>query len=234
MKKNLLLFTISFFLTGFLYSQKSDTIITRLTGRWIWVESNDGWGGHYSPQTVGYDKSVILYQEQTDIGTDSISYLTFKNDSIIQTGRTYIDSNKIFENVIVEDTIVFNISHYFSLHFYNNDSTLTFSPPAFDVYVHRFIKDFTYNSINQPDRSNFDFKLFPNPSSDFLQIEYNAPDRLNSNIEILNSIGQQILTYKFSSNSTINKIDISSLSKGFYILRLTNCKIIISKTFIIE
>lgn len=65
------------------------------------------------------------------------------------------------------------------------------------------------------DLSKFNFSYFPNPSKNIVNLSAN--DNIQS-IKIFNSIGQQVLS-KELNNSTSN-IDISTLSKGVYIMKV--------------
>jgi len=67
--------------------------------------------------------------------------------------------------------------------------------------------------------SNDFIKIYPNPSTDFLNIDVRE-SFLNSNYTIFNQIGKAIISGTIQSvNSRIN---ISSLAKGFYILKVGN------------
>ena len=62
---------------------------------------------------------------------------------------------------------------------------------------------------------NFDLenlKVFPNPVSDILHVENNG--NINLMLEVFSSLGQKIMS------SSINKIDISTLSSGIYFLHV--------------
>ncbi|WP_438988680.1 T9SS type A sorting domain-containing protein [Polaribacter sp.] len=64
------------------------------------------------------------------------------------------------------------------------------------------------------DNNNFDFTLFPNPVKDIFY--YNSEEKLAA-IKIYNLLGKEVLKVNEPSQ---NKIDISNLSKGIYILKL--------------
>ncbi|MBT8261965.1 MAG: choice-of-anchor B family protein [Bacteroidia bacterium] len=61
--------------------------------------------------------------------------------------------------------------------------------------------------------------LYPNPSDEFIHIESG-----NNNLQtfsLYNLLGQEILNYSFD-NSTTEKIDISELASGMYLIRINN------------
>ncbi len=70
------------------------------------------------------------------------------------------------------------------------------------------------------------FAVFPNPAVYYLNIKMEQNGFDNSGIEIINSLGQIVLKQLFSNN-----IDISSLSKGLYYLKVSipNGEIFVSK-----
>lgn len=84
------------------------------------------------------------------------------------------------------------------------------------------------SKICSPTTSNFDirkeenqFFIFPNPSSDIMNIR-SSNDELNVNtIEIYSITGQFIRTYTFE-NTNQATINVQDLSKGTYIIRLNN------------
>lgn len=72
-------------------------------------------------------------------------------------------------------------------------------------------------SINQVEE--FTFKIFPNPTTDYLSIQMSKD--LNSTIRIYNTNGQVILEKVKIDNSTILKVDVSNIPNGTYILEVS-------------
>ena len=69
--------------------------------------------------------------------------------------------------------------------------------------------------------SEIDIELFPNPSSDFLNISYNLISHSELTLEIFNTIGQSstdIVTI-YNSNKGTYKLDVSNLPIGTYFLK---------------
>ncbi|MEO1518879.1 MAG: YCF48-related protein [Bacteroidota bacterium] len=64
-----------------------------------------------------------------------------------------------------------------------------------------------------------DFYLYPNPSSNFLNIEFFHPDLLPRRLQLLSASGQLIGDY-LPSSTIRTSIDISGLPDGMYILRI--------------
>ena len=71
--------------------------------------------------------------------------------------------------------------------------------------------------------------IFPNPTTDFLNIKSNVSEKIKS-IELYNALGQSIY-YEVTDNKTNIKIDLSSFRKGIYFvkIRFENTKIVSSK-----
>ena len=63
--------------------------------------------------------------------------------------------------------------------------------------------------------ANFDFKVYPNPATDVVNIQ--IEDASSANINVFNTIGQQV---EFTQNITNNLVEIRGLKRGMYILQL--------------
>lgn len=70
-------------------------------------------------------------------------------------------------------------------------------------------------------RSNVDFKVYPNPAKDYVIIEYTGErkDKFSST-EIIDAIGQIILKRKFEESSNLLIIPITGLAPGAYTIRI--------------
>jgi len=73
---------------------------------------------------------------------------------------------------------------------------------------------------------NEQLSIFPNPTRDLITISFEAKTLQDININILNSIGQQIYTSTFNNHiGTLNeKVDLSSFSEGLYFVKITTDK----------
>ena len=75
------------------------------------------------------------------------------------------------------------------------------------------------NTASVSDFENLKISMYPNPSSDFINI---SNDNLSiKNIKIFNVIGKKIAEINVNDNKIIN-IDIQNLSKGIYLLSADN------------
>ena len=71
---------------------------------------------------------------------------------------------------------------------------------------------------NQPD--NFNFSVFPNPTSDVLAFQYKGLNRLVWDVELFDVKGRVVATVKLYPGSTLGTIDVQRLYAGNYTLRL--------------
>lgn len=77
----------------------------------------------------------------------------------------------------------------------------------------QFYCDFNFTSIRENHEALKTLLVFPNPASDIINISINNYELDNSEIEILNSLGQSVLKQSFSSI-----VSVSSLTIGYYTL----------------
>ena len=72
------------------------------------------------------------------------------------------------------------------------------------------------NSFNKSDNTQFEFKLYPNPANNFISISWPIDEKLS--ISIYDIKGSVVL--KTSIDSKLNRIDISSIQSGVYLMRV--------------
>jgi len=63
-------------------------------------------------------------------------------------------------------------------------------------------------------------RVYPNPVSDLLTVEFNASSRGNSVIDIISMDGRILMTQQIASGENRTEINVSSLSQGMYICRI--------------
>ena len=76
-------------------------------------------------------------------------------------------------------------------------------------------------------------KIYPNPASDMVNIDAIAGSIGMANVKIYDLNGKQIFNAAYDLNSP-QQIDVSSLNRGLYILKIENSTINISKKLLIE
>lgn len=79
-----------------------------------------------------------------------------------------------------------------------------------------------------------DFAIFPNPVTDLLNIEISALETDNVELIILNTTGQIVFSNKENiySGQNVFNYDVSSLSKGIYLINIYGNEIYKVKKFI--
>ncbi|RRJ90205.1 T9SS C-terminal target domain-containing protein [Flavobacterium macacae] len=91
----------------------------------------------------------------------------------------------------------------------------TTSSTTLDIDFH--IDDFSVEaSLSAPSFNTANFKAYPNPVKDFLNLSYTQDI---SDVAVFNLLGQQVLARKV--NATESQIDMSSLSQGTYLVKVT-------------
>ncbi len=85
-------------------------------------------------------------------------------------------------------------------------------------------KTSTFNDIAKYDNSNFNFKIYPNPASNILNIEFADNVNVgNLSTEIFNNLGVSVLKINEFNNNKFN-CNISNLSEGMYFCRIIDNK----------
>jgi len=79
-----------------------------------------------------------------------------------------------------------------------------------------FINDFISGIENE--ETNQNYQIYPNPSSDFINIELNNLE--NVNVSIINATGQVVFK-KSITEKQIEQIDISDFKKGIYLITIS-------------
>ena len=74
------------------------------------------------------------------------------------------------------------------------------------------------------------WNVYPNPSSDVIQIVLNGELQMNQ-VQILDQNGKVLLASSVVSNG-INELDVNSLATGVYTIRLMNETLTLNKRFI--
>jgi hypothetical protein len=101
-----------------------------------------------------------------------------------------------------------------------------------DIFVAKIPS--TSSGLNFPSGDGRQIRIIPNPAKDFLQIGFNGigenPGILN--LEILNMEGRKVLSE--INISPDQKIDISSLNPGTYLIRITRAGFAFTEKFIVE
>ena len=81
--------------------------------------------------------------------------------------------------------------------------------------------------------SNFDVKVFPNPTSDVLNVRMDLPEASNIQVEVVNVVGQTISSEAYGSivGDQVLMVDVTDYSAGMYYLNITVDGERVTKTF---
>ena len=233
----------SFTITSWIYpyEQSDDTQFTILSERLegenyqFAVTDNDLYfsywddGQEYAIET---QKDLIVHDMWQFIA------VTYGNDTL----RFYVDGELNFEQ-----NISINIDNHNSTLFigsYNGTEAL-FNGKLDDISVYNccltkekinlLMAQTIITSSNSLIASEKSFKIFPNPTNGFINIEFDSFSRAKTLLEIFNIHGQRIYMEEYYPISTIKRIELSTLSKGVYFFKISNSmrqqveKIIIDK-----
>ncbi len=86
-------------------------------------------------------------------------------------------------------------------------------------------------------KSGVDFSIYPNPATDNMQVNFNLNEAKNVNISIYNTLGALVFSNnkgQLSSGNHAIDINVSSLAKGVYYMKLQAGENNISKKLVIE
>lgn len=155
-------------------------------------------GYNYSFETIGNSVKITFELQDTDkIGL--VAYL-WRQSPFAETPMTNV-SGRIFTQTITNQTLGTTI--YYAVKFaYANGMSVT-------QYIPYVVGNNC--SLNQQEFDDFSNFAFTNPSHDFISI---ASDNAIDKVEIFNLIGNKVVT----QTENTNQIDVSSLSKGMYLL----------------
>ncbi len=91
------------------------------------------------------------------------------------------------------------------------------------------------SGIEFTDKDNL-IKIYPNPTHNFLNVEFCNHDQYNVKIILIDNIGNEIIIEDYHSvtKGEILEIDVSTLYKGFYTINIVGNHIFYSTALIIQ
>jgi hypothetical protein len=221
-------FILFILLFNYAQSQSLDSLINKLSGKWDWEITEGGYGGlTNTPITEGFNLSIVFSQDSLNIGTDSISFQSLKNDTFICSGKIFIETNSCpgypfhfysDQTCVIPDIPYTQFTDYAieisdtNLYLYDNCST--------DGFYHKYCRDtlFTNNFKNQFS-NQFIINTYPNPTHDIVYIHLPGKPK-NLLIDILNLQGE-ILQKQHIYNSPKNvEINLSTFAPGLYFIKI--------------
>jgi hypothetical protein len=97
-----------------------------------------------------------------------------------------------------------------------------FSGPVSDAFIVKFCIDpsLSVNQINN--NNNLSFSIYPNPTSNYININFYKPINTSASLSIISIIGQTVLQKKIGTQTgeITESINVSQLSRGIYFVRL--------------
>jgi hypothetical protein len=176
-----------------------------------------------------------------------------ENDACIQfiineaVGTIWIDNIELYE----ADVTLTNLDDY--VKFYYNATKISKTVPLNDLYIDVKGNSFSDAIELQPFSSTILLKkmittkenqaslnaenfisVYPNPASESVTIKLESPTIELINLELINSLGQQILKDEIQIGSILKNIILKSIPSGTYILVIYGKQIITKKKLIIK
>jgi hypothetical protein len=173
----------------------------------------------YNLENTGVPQSQFTVFTETFSGSGAVNS-PFGSLQIAPDGKIYLARwNEAFLGVINNPNLLGQNCNFIlnGLSLNGQDSRLGL-PNYIDNYFNEFD---TYDFCQPLNIKDFDegyFEIYPNPVSDYLSINLNKAFE-NLNIEILNTLGQEIMEFNYS-NTTKLKLNLNNLPNGLYFLKL--------------
>jgi hypothetical protein len=174
--------------------------------------------------------SIFNYNPQaSDIDGDSISYRLVPCAGLGITGYTFPSASNIFSL----DSLTGNLLWDTPIYAGDYNIAMLIEEWRQGVKIGSLRRDMRIHVDGGSDIESYfgspKFNVFPNPSHDFINISYKTVDW--TSIEIIDNSGKTIL-FNNSCNNQI--LDISGLSNGIYLIRLSSDKLTMTRKIIKE
>lgn len=176
-------------------------------------------GNYVAFSSVG--SNIQPSQKPDVVARGQIPYLIDVNNNIVQNSGTSFSSPIIAGAVAClmqalpnkTNAEIMQLVRESSSQFNSPDFQLGYGIPDFQLALN--------NALSVEDKIYDDIKLFPNPTKGL--VYFGIPENVDElEVTLYNVLGKQIEIFSISKNN--NKIDMSSLSKGIYLLLLKSSK----------
>jgi hypothetical protein len=181
--------------------------------------------------TNSWDESTVNWNNQPTTTTQNQVFLPASTDSI----QDYlnIDVKKLVQDMIVDPNNSYGFllklvteQYYRRMIFASSDNADSKLHPKLEICYS------TITSISENIENSIEFKLFPNPASNFITIDLSSSSHELVSIDIINSAGQIIKRISdFKSNMSI---DVSDYTRGIYFVKAYFDDFVSTKKLIIE
>lgn len=207
---------------------------------WLGIGDNNGLttlNGIEGVTSVGHNLTISNNQSLVNLdglqGISSIGmHLAITDNPILEdiTALENIDpvsitSLSIFDNPLLSVCDIETVCNYIIL----DNAVVSIENNASGCNTQQEVEDACtiINTLSEIDASSF--SIFPNPASDLLFIS-NKDGLFINEINIYNQVGQKV----FHLNNPTNRIDVSSLKRGIYIVELIAGKDVIIEKILVE
>jgi len=171
----------------------------------VWADKRSGNDNIYIQNIFAYSinlgNDTTIYKNETltlDAGSDFTTYLW--NDLLAQQTQT----------------LTINAADYSGINIF---SVLAKDLCNFEYTDEITVEILELNSIQNTNNENI--KIYPNPTTNFIEIDLSFLKNETSEINIFDISGKQIYSNNLKNN-TINKINLSNFEKGIYFVKITN------------
>ncbi len=150
----------------------------------------------------------IAHPEINGTNTNSYDFMALYNNKLAVSGSYYLQDNPTIN------------ANGMTLTTCGNDPNFATLYPSYATYQNDvFISQLTINnSLSVSENKLSNFKIYPNPTSNNLNLSFEN-NQENASIKIISILGQTVLEKQNLSGNNLS-LDVSNLAKGIYILEL--------------
>jgi len=172
------------------------------------------------------NKISDIYSNTPRLSSDILSSLNSREESWTLLKNFQYNGNEFWNLDSAQQSLLFN---------YAIENTEIGNLEAKNIleffYGHRFNRILDLNEFNEPKnkkwnnthkKSNYNFKVYPNPAESYITFEFNSINFDNNKltIQIMDINGKSLLIENL--NNTIKSVDIQNLSPGTYFYKISN------------
>lgn len=235
------------------------SMITSTGGKMLVTFTSNGSGtgtgfiANYDASTVNFCQSSTTINTWEGVISDGSNNYPYRNSTSCKwkiqppnatsVTLTFTDFNTEADNdlVLIYDLVTSELLGTFS------GSTL---PPAVTANSGKMLIMFNTNASVRGDGWSADYivlgteeaqgfddlRIYPNPASDFVTINFSLTDNQNLRVELFNMNGSVLRSESYTNykGDFEKRIDLSNLSKGVYMLRLTSDKGIVNRKITVK
>ncbi|MFT4535063.1 MAG: hypothetical protein ACJA1A_001604 [Saprospiraceae bacterium] len=177
---------------------------------------------------IDVTSAMIKLKLDTDLmNSTTYSHNVIASRKFIKLHTAILDALVVGNFDVIEQTIDLDFDHTGTWYDYleggsidvnNTAKSITLGPGEYHVYLDKIVDSGIISGIEDIDNQINNFKLFPNPASDFVSVEINLNKSSESTIQIFDLSSKMVYKQNQYIRKGTNKInlDISKLSTGLY------------------